>query len=287
MKIGLVLVNYNDAKRTINSYLKYKNFFNINEVVVVDNDSIINDKHDLNKFVDYNDLVFNLGNFGYSKGNNIGIDFLNSKGNFQWIVISNSDVEISENDFNVIYNSLETSDYSLLTGVMHESDHSISKMVYWRKTTFFDDLLSNFLLLRKFVKKYNYHGVNYPSNSIKEVYAVPGSFFLINNLEFKRIKYFDENVFLFHEEDILAHKLAQNKKKVGVVLNSKFIHNHKQTIMSPKLYKYYLISKNYYQRTYNKVNIFLYFLLIITFIYSFFEHYFYFLLFNKRYRRKL
>ena len=69
---------------------------------------------------------------------------------------------------------------------------------------------------------------------------------------------FDENVFLFYEEDILAKKLAEKEYKTISLNSEKFIHYESQTI--GKTFNYYkkmkqlFISKMYYHKNYNKIN---------------------------------
>lgn len=93
-----------------------------------------------------------------------------------------------------------------------------------------------------------------------EVECVSGAFFAIKYDIFKQVGYFDENVFLFYEEDILASKL----KKLGYTemsLNTvSFKHFESQSIDKALSYfnkiKRLQTSKMYYQKNYNHINIF-------------------------------
>ena len=51
-------------------------------------------------------------------------------------------------------------------------------------------------------------------NEILEVEAISGAFFVIRNDALNTIGLFDENVFLFYEEDILAKQIAEKNYKV-------------------------------------------------------------------------
>lgn len=69
----------------------------------------------------------------------------------------------------------------------------------------------------------------------------------------------DDNVFLFYEEDILAHKLKNDGYKTISLNSEKFIHYESQTIGKSLSYyrkmKQMFKSKMYYHKTYNKINV--------------------------------
>lgn len=74
----------------------------------------------------------------------------------------------------------------------------------------------------------------------------------------KQIESFDDNVFLFYEEDILAHKIKECGYKTVSLNSEKFIHYESQTIGKTLSYykkmKQLYKSKMYYHKTYNKIN---------------------------------
>jgi len=94
-------------------------------------------------------------------------------------------------------------------------------------------------------------------NKLSYVEALPGSFFVIKMEPFKQIGYFDENTFLYYEEVILAKKLMNAGYKQAVDFESFFIHNHEERNRPTISYrirhsKYLLLSRVYYNLTYNK-----------------------------------
>ena len=72
--------------------------------------------------------------------------------------------------------------------------------------------------------------------------------------------YFDENVFLFYEEDILANKLQKLGYTEMSINTVSFKHFESQSIDKVLSYfskiKRLQNSKMYYQKTYNKINVF-------------------------------
>ena len=117
----------------------------------------------------------------------------------------------------------------------------------------------NEILFYKWFRNGEYSEKNYKQNKL-EVECVSGAFFVIKYNVFKKIGYFDENVFLFYEEDILASKLKKLGYKEMSLNYVSFKHFESQTI--DKTLNYYnkikrlQKSKMYYQKKYNNINLF-------------------------------
>lgn len=96
-KVGIIIVNYNGLKDTIeciNSIkkIKYKNY----EIIVVDNNSTDNSQYYLKKiFSDDITLILNNENLGFSGANNVGIKYALDM-NCEYILLLNNDTEVEE-----------------------------------------------------------------------------------------------------------------------------------------------------------------------------------------------
>ena len=119
-------------------------------------------------------------------------------------------------------------------------------------------LLFNLLIsLTRLLRNGEYSNRDY-ENEILEVEAISGAFFIIRKNLLKQINYFDESVFLFYEEDILAKKMKEIGYSVVSLNSEKFIHFESQTI--GKTFNYYkkmsqlFKSKMYYHINYNNIN---------------------------------
>ena len=83
---------------------------------------------------------------------------------------------------------------------------------------------------------------------LNQVRAVEGSLFFIRTEDFESIGLFDEKIFLFLEEDILAVKMSRLRKKIGVLNNVTWIHNHRESksqsasIETKKSERYYFMN---------------------------------------------
>ena len=103
---------------------------------------------------------------------------------------------------------------------------------------------------------------------IVDVEVVSGCFFLIRSDVLKKIKFFDENVFLYYEENILGKKLKDLNIRTVVNTKVEVIHNHSISIDKnvKKLNKIKILKKSqmYFEKYYNGANILERILLFIT-----------------------
>ena len=60
--------------------------------------------------------------------------------------------------------------------------------------------------------------------------VVSGCFFIVDSKFLKEVDYFDENTFLYYEEQILASKVKSKNKKELIDNKVTIIHNHSVTI---------------------------------------------------------
>ena len=64
------------------------------------------------------------------------------------------------------------------------------------------------------------------NNGVAKVEVIPGCFFIIKADIFEKIGGFDENTFLFNEENILAIKIKELGMTNALSVNDSYIHNH-------------------------------------------------------------
>ncbi len=93
MKLGLVVLNYNDSETTISFLNHIKKYGIIERIVVVDNCSTDDSFEELKKFEGGNiDVLQTDKNRGYAAGHNYGARFLCEKYSPEQIIISNPDL---------------------------------------------------------------------------------------------------------------------------------------------------------------------------------------------------
>lgn len=272
MKVAVIIVNYNDVDDTqkyLNTITKYDV---INRIVIVDNQSVIPGTFETLKKLESDKVkvIQSYKNGGYDYGNNFGIKYLqNLNEKYDYYIISNPDISITEE---AIKHCLEVAESDSKIGViaprMFNKDNKPIRRSSWKVRTFWLDVVHSTRILEiifyKILRNGEYSNKDY-EKEILEVEAISGAFFIIKADVLNEIGLFDENVFLFYEEDILAKMILEKKYKIVSLNSEKFIHYESQTI--GKTFNYYkkmrqlFISKMYYHKKYNKIN----FLQIIVF----------------------
>ena len=182
------------------------------------------------------------------------------------IIISNPDIVI-ENE-QVIFKLVKTLSLDVAVVAPIIKEH-VGYSKGWKQPTPWIDILSNIVCMHEKVKqKYLLYPEEHYKNKIVDVDIVSGCFFLIRSDALKQINFFDENVFLYYEENILSTKLKQNNLKTVINTEVEVFHNHSVTIDKNinKINKYKILKKSqmYFEKKYNSANIIEVFLLWIT-----------------------
>lgn len=265
MKVAIIIVNYNDVDDTVKYVDTISNYNVINRIVVVDNLSTTIGAFETLKKLENEKVkvIQSEKNGGYDYGNNVGVKYLDSLGEkYDYIIVSNPDISVSEEAIVNCINKLEKDDkIAVIAPRMFNKDDKPIRRSSWKMRTFWLDVVHSTrvleILFYKVLRGGEYLEKDY-QNEMLEVEAISGAFFIIKNKVLREIGLLDENVFLFYEEDILAKQLAEKGYKTISLNSEKFIHFESQTI--GKTFNYYkkmrqlFISKMYYHKKYNKIN---------------------------------
>ena len=254
MKNGIVIVNYNDyktTKRLIDNIRDYKVF---DKIVIVDNKSSDNSLKELKKLENKRIVVIDSGeNKGYSYALNVGCKYLIDKYKECKIIVSNSDIIIqSENDIKDLFELVKGK--NVIVGPTIIEGNNLNRG--WILPKPMDDVAMNILgLYKKYQKRHLMYQDSYYNKGISKVGTVSGCFFAISSKHLEEMGYFDENVFLYYEENIMGVKTKDLGKNIIVANNIDVIHDHAVSIdKSLKRIKKYDILKNsqyYFEKTYN------------------------------------
>lgn len=258
MTAGIVILNYNDYPTTLELVHQIYQFNEIDEIVVVDNNSTDNSFDVL--FKKSKQLNFTLiradKNGGYSYGNNLGIKYLIEHSNPDIIIIANPDVLFEEK---IIYRIkqafISNNDIGLLSPIM--TDRNGKQMRMWLKLpSYINSLLDCSLIGRQINKLLGYKRINF-SKPLFEVEKIPGSFMAFRSVALKEIGLFDDGVFLYYEENIIGMRMKQAGIKTMLLTDSSYIHNHSVTITKNmnviNSYRNNLKSKLYFEKTYRRI----------------------------------
>lgn len=254
MKNGIVIVNYNDyktTKRLIDNIKDYKIF---DKIVIVDNKSSDNSLKELKKLENKRIVVIDSGkNKGYSYALNVGCKYLIDKYKECKIIVSNSDIIIqNENDIKDLFELVKGK--NVIVGPTIIEGNNLNRG--WIVPKPMDDVAMNILgLYKKYQKRHLMYQDSYYNKDISKVGTVSGCFFAISSKHLEEMGYFDENVFLYYEENIMGVKTKDLGKNIIVANNIDVIHDHAVSIdKSLKRIKKYDILKNsqyYFEKTYN------------------------------------
>lgn len=267
-ELAIIILNYNNFLLTENLINNLKEHRISSEIVVVDNNSpnesyqYLLDKYGIEENIH---VIKTNSNIGYSGGNNYGINYICNKiESIRYIAIMNPDVEIiTDSIFDNLVSALKNDNklvavtaLTLLNDVFEFPNSSCYKYCNSFKLIF-----QNVFLFKNLIRD-RYSELKC-RNNIAYVHKVQGCFFVIKKDEFYKLGLFDDSVFLYFEEEILAKKIKDSNLKSGVLVSELIKHNHKQKddeYKDLKKRKFHneamLASKKYYMLNYMKTNYF-------------------------------
>lgn len=213
--ISIVIVTYNsenDIYDCLDSIYKYNDIGDLLEIIIVDNCSlrystmatIINEK--------YNEeivLISNERNGGYGQGNNIGIKAARSP----YIMIMNPDVRFVMPCLSTICTFMQNNDRVALYG-MKQLDYRKKRGISFACNSFIMPYISIPLSsicnkLELYLHKYMY---------------IAGACFVIQKEAFQKAGLFDENIFMYHEEEDIHQRIRDNNYHIEY--NKKICYQH-------------------------------------------------------------
>ena len=258
MKTAIIILNYNDYETTIDMINQIKDYKCLNHILIVDNKSTDKSYTKLKKYESKKiEVIKTDKNKGYAYGNNYGVRYIDEKYKVDNIIISNPDVIVSEDTIKKLIEDLKDDSISLVAPVVEERG-TLSRG--WKLPRFKEDLISNMNYFHKYAKKMMSYDEEHYSKPLTRVEAVHGCFFMIKLKDFKKVNLFDENTFLYYEENILGKKLLDNNMFSYIDTTVKVIHNLSvsvdKTYNSINKYKILKNSQKYYEKNYNNLNIF-------------------------------
>ena len=250
----MVIVNHNDYETTKRLLDNVKDYKVLKEIVVVDNKSTDNSLEELRKLKNKKITIIDSGeNKGYSYALNVGCKYLIDKYKSLNIVISNSDIIIeSELDIKDLNSYISTKNVIVGPTIIQGNDLNRG----FKIPSPWQDIKQNIVFFGKRVlaKELSYPD-NYYHKDISKVDTVSGCFFMISSKHLEDMGYFDENVFLYYEENIMGIKTKKLGKNIIVCNNVDVIHDHSVSIdKSLKRIKKYDIlktSQEYFEEKYN------------------------------------
>lgn len=257
MKTGIILLNYNDIENTKKMIDQIKNYKALSKIIVVDNCSPNLENKEL-KNLENDKIVFleSKENRGYGAGNNLGLRYLEEHTDCELAIISNPDILVEEAAILHMQNvMMENYSISFLGPAVLECGKRIKG---WKLPTYFVEILSTMNFFSRYARKFQQYEESHYQNIFTPVDAIHGSFFLARLKDFKIIGYFDENTFLYYEENIIGKKAQDQNMQICVDNEVSVVHalslSVDKSLNKIKKYKILKQSMFYYEKTYNKRN---------------------------------
>lgn len=229
--IALIL-NYNDYDTTVSLIMLLKQYETIQHIVVVDNNSPDNSFERLRLLESSKIVVIrNQLNNGYGGGNNFGINYIHNNYSNNRILLCNPDVIISESTIIELDKFLDSHpEYAIAAPFMLDNNGNRQYNTAYRVPRKIEYIFSIGLLSSKFVKSLYYDNIINLKDEYITVGAVAGSLFMFDVDKMIKHGMFDEKMFLYCEETVLAIKMKKANYKIALLPNESFIHNHSVSI---------------------------------------------------------
>jgi len=178
----------------------------------------------------------NIENRGYSYGNNRGIEIANNKYEYQYVVVSNPDIVIKDFDdeqindkfeYDIIAPQIVAASGRRQNPMVIKKNKISEKLEYLGFKKRSSTLIYAGILLSKLCRWYHASIIRISSKAIYRIYEAHGSFVMISQRAISKLfPIYDENMFLFAEEGVLA---ARAQKEGFLTCYYDFIHiRHKE-----------------------------------------------------------
>lgn len=229
--IAIVILNYNTFDDTVACVDSIKRFTSgvSYKIYIVDNASP--DKSGELLAAKYNgesnvEVLVSEKNKGFSGGNNIGIRAALKDG-FEFVYLLNSDILLENDAFALMQEHFESNDDIAIVGPSIVD--SVGKYTQFARPGI---TLALYLICRralvtlfpKLEKKLRFYSYNPEEDFVFEG-MLNGCCFGMRADFVREYNCLDENIFMYYEEDILAHVMKRNGKKSCIVSKAKIIHN--------------------------------------------------------------
>ena len=192
--ILIVTINGVISKKTIN------NLKNNYRIIIIENNNYNNLKKNFLRDSKNINIYIQNKNLGFGGGNNVGLKRIKTP----YVLMINPDVEISKKNVEKFeHYSKKISNFSILTAKVKDFDLMINSSL---------DKISKY-------KKFKFKDLDY-----QNIPWVPEWCMFCRMDDLKKVKFFDENYFLYFEGLDLCKRLIQNNKKFYVIKDIDITH---------------------------------------------------------------
>lgn len=265
-KVSIVVVNYKSYELTINCIKSlYKLHYPHFNIIIVDSASPNNSFDELQReFFESHTIIAAKQNKGYAAGCNIGAKEALKQG-AKYALILNNDTIIEDPDMlNILITECEKRDDCAWIGPKvltnngkMQGPHFRSDLAHYIWKHFSESVMKKAGLTQKLSNQAYQEKVL--TQKVSKVNVIIGACMLINLEYLRLVNFFDENTFLYYEEEILAEKFRSIGKACYFVSETHIYHLGEATIRNPGRHIYTKPARDsfkYYLRKYREFNSF-------------------------------
>ena len=226
MGISVIIVNYKVKREIfecINSIYssKPKTPF---EIIIVDNDEVKTIGNDLKRKFPKAKYIESEKNLGFGGGNNLGAKF--TKG--EYLFFLNPDTKVLRNSIDNLFNFIKSNkNIGIVSPLLVDGNHNPFKTQSRKELTPINALYSFSVLRKLFPYRSIYNDKFFDTcdrSAPIETDAVPGAALMISKKLLDKVDGFDEQFFLFFEENDISKRIKNLGLKLYIDPNSKVIH---------------------------------------------------------------
>ncbi len=225
MELSIIIVNYNTFKLTkkcIESVYQYTEGIDF-EIILVDNASIECNADLFNTSFPAIQLIKSPVNVGFAKGNNLGI--AHAQGNY--ILLLNSDIELTENSIQICLNKLKSDKNIGVVSPMLIYPNGKIQFVANKFPSLSYELIELFRLNKFLLPKDFLLGYYFDQKENKEVDWVWGAFFLTTREVIDRFsnQELPSKYFMYFEDVAWCHAVKKMGYSIQYIASTKAIHH--------------------------------------------------------------
>ncbi|MDD7885215.1 glycosyltransferase family 2 protein [Flavivirga sp. 57AJ16] len=247
MKLSIVILNYN-VRYFLELCLKSVQAATLEidaEIIVVDNNSEDDSCQMVRTLFPGIKLIENKTNFGFSKGNNMGV--LQAKG--EYICILNPDTVVAEDTFSKLLNFSEKKEKLGIVGCKLINGAGV----------FLPESKRNIPYVKVAVKKIygnskDYYANDLQANALGKVDILVGAFMLLKRDVYNAIGGFDEDYFMYGEDIDLSYRVLKAGYNNYYYGASSIIHFKGESTLKDKFYarRFYGAMQIFYKKHFTK-----------------------------------
>ena len=232
MKINCVILNYNDADTVLGLVGEIRGYQAIDRIVIVDNASTDDSWEKIQALADEKvDVLRSEKNGGYGSGNNLGVRHAVNVNGADHVLIANPDVKFSEDCVKALSGVLKRHPELAVAAALMEDETFGDAKNGWKLHGFWGELFAMGPISRRVFKKWlNYPASHFEGKKAAYVDAVHGSMLMVDGRKFLEAGGYDEGIFLYQEETVLASRFKKLGFKTVLLLNQKYRHEHSVSI---------------------------------------------------------